>query len=473
MRLLPSAIVVVAASAGLVSGQGTPPPATRPNIVLIVTDDMGYGDLSSYGAPDIRTPSIDGLARQGVRLTDFYANGVMCSPTRAALMTGRYQQRLAFEYVVTEGSPMGLRASGRTLPRWLRDAGYATGLVGKWHLGTAPDMVPMAHGFDFFYGFLGSHEDYYHHNRGPSQPDLWEGDRRITEDGYLTDLFTERSVRFIEQHSAAGRPFFLEVAYNAPHWPFQRPDRPSPPPGTGALQLPDGSGTATRADYVSMVESLDRGVGRILAAVDRARIADDTLVIFTNDNGGEWLSRNAPLFNRKWTVWEGGIRVPAIFRWPGHLPRGRVSPQVGVTMDLTATILAAAGISPGADARLEGIDLLPLLAGRTPAVSRTLYWRTNVGSRTMRAIRSGDWKLVVDSNHQFVFNLRDDMAERHDLTSARPDVAGRLRPQLARWEQDVDGEAERTVPDFVRLVRALPGYVGGTQGGGRRAVPVP
>jgi arylsulfatase A-like enzyme len=333
-------------------------------------------------------------------------------------------------------------------------------------------MRPGAHGFEYFYGFLGSHEDYYHHNRGPAIPDLWENDRPIEESGYLTTLLTDKAVGFIERTSAARRPFFLELAYNAPHWPFQPPDRPSPPPGTGALQLPSDAGTATRADYVKMVEAMDGGVARVLAALDRLHLANDTLVIFTNDNGGEWLSDNAPLFSRKWTVWEGGIRVPALLRWPGHLPRGKVSSQVGITMDLTATVLAAAGASVPPDLTLDGIDLLPTLSGRVAPVERTLFWRMNLGNRTMRAVRSGDWKLLVDANHQFVFNLRHDLGERQDLTRLRPDVAQRLRPLLARWEQDVDAEAQRVVPDFVKLIRAIPGYIDGATAPVPGAAPV-
>jgi arylsulfatase A-like enzyme len=221
-----------------------------------------------------------------------------------------------------------------------------------------------------------------------------------------------------------------------------------------------------------MVEAMDGGVARVLAALDRLHLANDTLVIFTNDNGGEWLSDNAPLFSRKWTVWEGGIRVPALLRWPGHLPRGKVSSQVGITMDLTATVLAAAGASVPPDLTLDGIDLLPTLSGRVAPVERTLFWRMNLGNRTMRAVRSGDWKLLVDANHQFVFNLRHDLGERQDLTRLRPDVAQRLRPLLARWEQDVDAEAQRVVPDFVKLIRAIPGYIDGATAPVPGAAPV-
>ena len=433
--------VGVLAALGAASLRSQSPAAGRPNIVLIMSDDMGYGDLSSYGATDIKTPNIDSLGRDGVKLTDFYANGVLCSPTRAGLINGRYQQRYLIDNVVGGTTPP-LKVTGASLPQSLKNNGYATGLIGKWHLGSTVDTGPRAHGFEYFFGFLGSHIDFYHHNRGPMAPDLWENDASIYPqfDGeYMTELITDRSIRFIEQSAAAQQPFFVDVAYNAPHWPYQPPGKPSPAPGTGAQQLPQQNNTATREDYGAMVEAVDQGVGKILQTLERLGLTNNTIVIFTNDNGGEWLSNGGPLFNRKWTVWEGGIRVPMVMRWPGHIQPGRISDQVGITMDLSASILAATGAT--VPSNYEGINLFPILEGRAPTVERTLYWRTDVGNRSMRAIRSGDWKLVVDANHLFVFNLRQDVGERNDLTSQRTDIANRLRSMLARWEQEINAEA--------------------------------
>ena len=438
-----SALAVMAAA----SMRPQNPAANRPNVVLIISDDMGYADLGSYGATDIKTPNIDTLARDGIKLTDFYANGVLCSPTRAGLINGRYQQRYLIDNVVGGTTPP-LKITGASLPQVLKNSGYATGLVGKWHLGTTLETGPRAHGFEYFFGFVGSHIDFYHHNRGPAAPDLWENDTSIYPqfDGeYITDLITDRSIKFIERSAAAGRPFFVDVAYNAPHWPYQPPGKPSPAPGTGAQQLPQQDSTATRADYGAMVESVDQGVGKIMQALERLGLTGNTIVIFTNDNGGEWLSNGGPLFNRKWTVWEGGIRVPALIKWPGHIQPGRVSDQVGITMDLSASILAVAGAT--VPSNYDGINLFPILEGRAPAVERTLYWRTDVGNRSMRAIRNGDWKLVVDGNHLFVFNLRQDMGERKDLTYQRTDIAKRLRPMLAQWEQEMNAEARVQFPD--------------------------
>ena len=428
------ALTVVLAAAS-VSAQTSPP-----NIVLIMSDDMGYGDLGSYGAPDVQTPNIDTLARDGIKLTDFYANGVLCSPTRAGLITGRYQHRYGIESALGSG-PLaeGLVVTGNSLPQLLRNAGYTTGLVGKWHLGMVDAHNPGAHGFDYFFGFRGGYIDFYQHDRGPANPDLWENDTRIERDGYMTDLITEETVNFIERSAGDTRPFFVDVAYNAPHWPYQPPDMPSVARNNAGHLQPHIEGTSTRADYVAMVERVDQGVGEILDALDRLGLSDNTLVIFTNDNGGEWLARNAPLFHRKWTVWEGGIRVPALVRWPGRIPAGRVSDQVGITMDLTATILAVANAS--VPANLEGLNLMPIWAGEEPEVERVLFWRTNVGGQVQRAVRSGDWKLVIDGNATFVFNLRLDPGERQDLANQRQDIAARLRPLHDAWLQDISSEA--------------------------------
>src|SRR5687768_7484733 len=337
MRKILAAAAIVLCVASSVYAQ-TP----RPNVILIITDDAGYGDLGSYGAPDIRTPNIDSLARDGVRLTDFYAQP-QCTPTRAALISGRYQQRFRLEQALgnvnTPAAEQGLPATGRSLPQLLKNNGYATGLVGKWHLGYKPEFSPNAHGFDYFFGFKSGYIDYYQHTDGAGMPDLFENATPVQVAGYSTDLITDRSVTFIQQN--AQRPFFLEVAYNAAHWPFQVPDKPSVAPGNARFVQPNEENTSTRRDYAAMLERADQGVGRIVDTLQKAGLTRNTLVIFTNDNGGEWLSRNAPLYHRKDTLWEGGIRVPLIMKWPDRIAARRTEPQVGITMDLTATILAA------------------------------------------------------------------------------------------------------------------------------------
>jgi arylsulfatase A len=432
----------LAVGAGAAHAQRPAAPAGRPNVVLIVTDDVGYGDFGSYGARDVRTPHIDRLAKQGVRFTDFYA-APQCTPTRAALITGRYQQRVVLERALGSIGPsleQGLAATGRSLPQLLKNNGYATGLIGKWHLGYKPEFGPNAHGFDYFYGFLSGAIDFYTHTRiGDGQPDLYENGAVVADSGYMTDLITAHAVRFVEQ--SAARPFFLEVTYNAAHWPFQPPDRYSKSANNAAFQGAADSIPATRKDYVAMLERADAGVGEIVAALERLGLTSNTLVIFTNDNGGEWLSNNAPFFHRKDTLWEGGIRVPAIFRWPGHLPAGKTSAQVGITMDLTATILAATKTAVPAGPAPDGIDLVPLIATTKPALERTLFWRIAVPTRQQRAVRKGHWKLLVDGDDLLLFDLRADLGERRDLAAQRPEVVRQLRGMLAAWEKDVDAEA--------------------------------
>ena len=413
---------------------------TKPNVVLIVMDDVGYGDYGAYGAPDIRTPSVDRLARDGVKFTDFYA-APSCTPTRVALVTGRYYQRTALEVPLgaAPAAGRGLEANGRTLPQLMKNAGYATGLIGKWHLGYRADQLPKAHGFDYFFGFLSGLVDYYQHTDQTGKPDLFENDKPVTVNGYMTDLITERAIRFIDQSKQ--QPFFLEVAYNAAHWPFQVPDKPSVAPDNARFVQPHEEHTSTRADYAAILERADQGVGRIVSTLEKLGLTRNTLVIFTNDNGGEWLSRNAPLFHRKTTIWEGGIRVPLIMKWPARIPAGRTTPQAGFVFDLTTTILAAAGAAVPAEARFEGINLLPVVTGQTPVVERTLFFRVT-GARAQRAVRQGDWKLLLDGGGVFLYNLRSDMGERNDLAKERPEIARRLRPLILEWEKDVDSEAK-------------------------------
>ncbi len=419
----------------------------RPNIVLIITDDVGYGDFGSYGAPDIKTPHIDSIARDGIRLTDFYANGSTCTPTRAGLISGRYQQRFTLEAPLGSLGKVdwerGLLPTGWSLPQLLKNNGYATALIGKWHLGWKSEFSPTAHGFGYFFGFKSGFIDYYQHTAGGDSPlkaDLFENDALVDVPGYMTDLITERSVRFIEQN--AQRPFFIDVAYNAAHWPYQRPDQPSTARDNGRHLGPFDDPTNTRADYVAMLERADQGVGQILAALEKAGVRQNTMVIFTNDNGGEWLSRNTPLFHHKGTVWEGGIRVPAMIRWPERIPAGRVSAQVGMTMDLTASILAAAGTPVPPEARLDGIDLMPVLEGKSPEIERTVFWRV-IGTRPQQAVRSGEWKLLSDGGRTMLFNLRTDIAERTNLIGEHSDIARRLWSLLGAWQIDIDAEAKR------------------------------
>jgi arylsulfatase A-like enzyme len=399
-----------------------------------MSDDLGYGDLSSYGAEDIRTPYIDGIGNAGVRFTDFYAGASVCTATRVSLMTARYPQRVAgldlpLQAAATEAR--GLPATGRSLPRLLKNIGYSTALIGKWHLGYGAEYSPLTHGFDYFFGQKSAFGNYFQHINGAGLPDLWENDSAVSLEGHITDLITERAVAFMERN--AGSPFFLDVSYSAPHV---------------------GRNTITsRIQYVQTVEHLDAAVGELLETIDRLGLAERTLIIFTNDNGGETIAHNGPLFHRKWTVWEGGIRVPTMITWPGQIPTGRVSDLVGITMDLTATVLAVAGVSDAGE--LDGTDLIPILTGAALAPARTLFWRSP--DRRQLAARNGDWKFLAEAGgsfgpHVMLFNVREDPGERNDLSTIRSERLQPFTVSISAWLRDVTGD-----PTCGNIPRAVTG----------------
>lgn len=411
--------------------------ATRkPNVVFILVDDMGYADLSSFGSKDIRTPNIDRLAKEGVKLTQAYSNGPVCTPTRAAFITGRYQQRAGLEWALTpDMKDAGLPAEEGSIARMLKNNGYATALMGKWHLGSEPEFLPARHGFDEFFGIIGGNADMYSHRNSPGENVLYEGEKTTEVTGYLTEHLERRSVDFIKRQK--DKPFFLYLAFNAVHWPFQRPNRPD------MVRTRETWFDGTRADYVEMMHSVDRAVGQVLSTLDQQGIAKDTLVIFTSDNGGERLSDNGPYFNTKGTLWEGGIHVPGLARWPAALPKGKVSNQVAVTMDWTATILAAAGVKP--DRQLDGINLLPMLQGKQPEQERTLCWRIDRAGFRQQAIRSGKWKLVTQptSVGLLLFDLDHDPGERRNLFYEHQEKVVELRAKLAEWDREMNQSKPR------------------------------
>ena len=424
----------------------------RPNVVLILSDDMGYADIGSYGAKDIHTPHLDRLAREGVRMTDCYSNGPVCTPTRAALMTGRYQQRLGpvMEWALTpRDRGVGLPTQETCVARMLKDAGYRAAIFGKWHLGFDAQFNPTAHGFDEFFGILSGNVDMYTHRYRDGTPDLYEKTEPVTKEGYLTDLITDRAVQFIERNAAGSRenhPFFVYVPFNAVHWPFQPPGDPSY--ARNEKTWFDGA----RQDYARMLEAMDAAIGRLLMALDKNQIANDTLVIFTNDNGGERLSDNRPFFHHKATLWEGGIRVPCLARWPARLPKGKTSAQAAMSMDLTATILAAAGVNPPAGRQLDGVNLLPILEGKAPVTERTLFWRmtdypqhNNRSFKNQRAVRKGNWKYIWDGNVEQLFDLARDPGERRDLQYQHQKFLFEMRKLYAQWEKDVNQSAAQYV----------------------------
>ena len=403
---------------------------SRPNIVFILADCMGYGDIGPYGVKDISTPHLDRLARQGVRLTDCYANGPTCTPTRASLLTGRYPQRAGLEINVNRKNPSrGLPVSETSIARMLKDNGYATALFGKWHLGYTPEFSPIAHGFDEFFGILDWTVDYYSHKNIEGQPALYEGAAIVERKGYLTDLITERAESFIDQNK--DRPFFLFVSYNAPLPPYQPPDRPDD------VRTAKTWKQGTRKDYSRMVERVDLGAGRILKALEKHNLENKTLVIFTVDHGGEELSCNEPFFHHFSTLWEGGIRVPCLLRWPGILPAGAVSHQPVITTDLTASIISATGSKAPAERSLDGMNILPILSGENPEVERTFFWRRDTPSRRQKAVRKGKWKYLEDAYIEFLFDIEKDFSERKNLAYRHPGILKQMQDLVKKWEAEM------------------------------------
>ena len=421
-------------TASLAAAQAKRPP----NIVFFLSDDMGYADLGCFGAREIKTPHIDRLAREGVKLTNAYSNGPVCTPTRTAFLTGRYQQRfgpeLEWAFGPNNNKTAGLKPADGVLPRALKPLGYRSGCFGKWHLGWSPQFRPPAHGFDESFGILLGNADMYSHKYHDGSDDLWENGEPIKRDGYLTEMIADKAVSFVERNAA--NPFFMYVPFNAVHWPFQPPGRPTDI--RNSQNWRDGE----RADYVRMVESMDAAVGRVIDAIQRKGLDNDTLVIFTNDNGGERLSDSGPYFHTKSTLFEGGIRVPAIARWPGTIPAGRTTAQTAITMDFTRTIVTAAGATPPAGIKLDGEDLLPVLTGKRAPFERSLFWRVRQPGRSQLAARKGRWKYIDDNTvnrgfPELLFDLAADPGERKNLFYRHQDIARSLRAEALQWEAAV------------------------------------
>jgi arylsulfatase A-like enzyme len=413
-------------------GHAADPP---PNIVFIMADDLGYADLSCYGRRDYSTPNVDRIAADGTRFLQAYANSAVCSATRTALITGRYQYRLpvGLEEPITSASTrkIGLPPEHPTLPSLLRKAAYGTTLVGKWHLGRLPEFGPLQSGYDHFYGFRGGALDYYTHKFGPSTSntdDLWDGDIKVQQNGYLTDLLGERAVAVVNDYAKTKQPFLLSLHFNAPHWPWEAPGDEAEAQRIKSLFHFDGGSQQT---YARMVMQLDLQVGRVLQALDATGLADNTIVAFTSDNGGERFADTWPFTGRKTELLEGGLRIPAIVRWPSHVRAGITNDQVMISMDWMPTFLAAAGASPDPNYPLDGVDLLPTLTQNAAPFSRKLYWRYK--NNDQEALRDGDWKYLKIRGNTFLFNVVDDPLERANFKARRKDVYDRLVADYATW----------------------------------------
>jgi arylsulfatase A-like enzyme len=406
---------------------------SRPNLIFIVADDLGYADLGCYGGRAPVSPVLDGLAANGIRFTQGYSNSPVCSPTRFALITGRYQYRLrgAAEEPINSKSrgsaTLGLPVEHPTLPSLLKAGGYRTALIGKWHLGYPPHFGPLRSGYEEFFGPMSGGVDYFTHCSSTGAHDLWLGEEEHVEPGYLTDLLSQRSVHYVDRMAKQQSPFLLSLHYTAPHWPWEtRDDEALAQEVKNNLFHLHGGNIHS---YRRMIHHMDEGIGRIVDALQRNGQADNTLIVFTSDNGGERFSDNWPLVGGKMDLTEGGIRVPWIAHWPAQIAAGGVSEQHCMTMDWSATFLDAAGVRAAPDYPLDGVSLLPVLRDADHRFDRPLYFRMN--HRGQRALRDGDWKYLRVDGNDYLFNIPADERERANRAPREPQ---RLEAMRAAWE---------------------------------------
>ena len=431
------------------SGPGTATAAAwlgprKPNVVVIVADDLGYADVGFHGCRDIPTPHLDSLARSGVRFTDGYASSPVCSPTRAGLLTGRYPQRFGFGDGGFLAPGQELPPSEASLAELLGAAGYVTGLVGKWHLGKAPEFHPSRHGFDAFFGILGGARYYIPMTEPDSSPfarafrePILRGHEPVDPPPYLTDALGDEAVSFIRRHQA--RPFFLYLAFNAVHVPLQATD--------AYLRRIAGITDTARRTYGAMLVALDDAVGRVIETLHAGGLERDTLIIFLSDNGGHPIAnaaRNAPLRGEKSTLYEGGIRVPFLMSWPGRIPAGGTIAEPVISLDILPTALGAADVAPPPERPLDGVNLLPYLAGAIPSPPRaTLFWRYD----GHRAVRHGRWKWIAPAGERAgLYDLSADDAESNDLSAAHPEMAEKLADLHTDWTSELPPPRRRDLP---------------------------
>jgi arylsulfatase A-like enzyme len=415
-----------------------PTTTQRPNIIFIVADDLGFADLGCYGGHRTDSPVspvLDALAANGIKFTQGYSNSPVCSPTRFALITARYQYRLrgAAEEPINSKSrfstTLGLPTDHPTLPSLLQAAGYATALIGKWHLGYPPAFGPLRSGYDEFFGPMAGGVDYFTHCNSAGVHDLWVGEETQQHKGYLTDLISHRSVDFVNRMHQKDQPFFLSMHYTAPHWPWEtRDDEPVAAQVASNLFHLNGGNIHT---YQRMIHHMDEGIGWVIKALEKNGQLDNTLVVFTSDNGGERFSDNWPLVGGKMDLTEGGIRVPWIAHWPAQIKPGGISKQHCMTMDWSATMLAAAGVRADANYPLDGISLLPVLRDAGHQFSRPLHWRMN--HRSQRARRDGDWKYLKVDDHEYLFNIPADERERANRAKEEPARLDAMRQAWLDW----------------------------------------
>jgi arylsulfatase A-like enzyme len=401
--------------------------ATKPNILLIVADDLGWGELGFQGNKSIPTPQLDSLASNGVRFTSGYVSGPYCSPTRAGLLTGRYQHRFGHEFNPgrQEGAEkIGLSLQEKTIADRLKAAGYATGIFGKWHLGNAPEFHPLKRGFDEYYGFLGGAHSYLNVGQGANA--ILRGTEPVETIDHTTEAFARESAKFIEKNK--DKPWFVYLPFNAVHGPLEAPEK--------YLQKYAEIEDPKRRAYAAMTHALDDAVGVVLAKLRELKLEESTLIVFFSDNGGPTAvntSSNAPMRGFKATVWEGGVRVPFVVQWKEHLPAGKTYDHPVIQLDVQPTVLAAAGVTSKPEDKFDGVNLIPFLSGNNNAAPHeALFWRFG----PQRAVRQGDWKLVEAADGVQLFNLKDDLPETTDVAAKNPEKLKELEAAYVAWNRD-------------------------------------
>ncbi len=445
-RMLLCWLLVMALSAAM----GRPP-----NILLIVSDDQGYPDLGCIGAKPIVTPNLDRLAAEGVRGTSFYVTWPACTPSRGSILTGRYPQRNGLydmvrndlvnyghrytseEYAVSPEMTLGLDPREVTLGDMLRKTGYATAVVGKWDMGQARRYLPVQRGFDFFYGHGNNGIDYYTHERY-GVPSLFRGNQRTEEDkgSYATDIFKREALRFMSQESA--RPWLLYLAFNAPHGASNFEKEGVQAPAEYLARYADVSNEKLRR-YYAAVTCMDAAIGELLALLDKSGQAQDTFVLFLSDNGGSGNGGNAPLKGAKSTMWEGGLRVPFLARWPGMIPPGTVTDEFLTGLEILPTLVSAAGASLPAGVKMDGFDMLPVLQKKAPSPRREMFWQR----RGDRAARVGNWKWMESEKGGGLYDLASDLGEQRDLAKEQPEKLGQVKARFAAWRKEMDESEPR------------------------------
>lgn len=428
--------------------------AKRPNIILFLIDDLGYGDLGCYGNMKMSTPNIDKLAAEGIKFTDFHSNGPMCTPTRAALLTGKYQNRFGekFEGPLSGKTQydQGLPLQAITIPEYLKEGGYATGMFGKWHLGYQEPYLPTNQGFDEFVGLAAGDGDHHSHIDRWGREDWWQNEQKKMEEGYSVELITNHSKSFIERHK--DEPFFLYIAHLAIHFPWQGPEDPAHREAGSSYEddkwgiIPDQNNVHPHVK--AMVESVDNSVGEIMNVLKELNLVEKTLVVFTSDNGGyihynnqfHNISSNGPLRGQKTEMYEGGHRVPFIARWPGKIKDGSISHETAMTFDLLPTFLEVAGIQQGNTLSFDGIDLFQHLVDQTALPDRVLFWKMD----DEIAVRQGPWKLVKLGDSPIeLYNLDQDLIEAFDISKENSSITDELFQKYIDWELEMRASASK------------------------------